>query len=68
MPLLVSSKMADDFGAFSSAFSQPPQKGDRSESAWSSWPAFQDEPPPIDDFDFEDDEEFGKITQNLFTH
>lgn len=53
--------MADDFGAFNSAFSQPPQKEDRSESAWSSWPAFQDEPPPINDFDDEDDDEFGKI-------
>lgn len=54
--------MADDFGAFNSAFSQPPQKDDRSESAWSSWPAFQDEPPPIMDFYEEDDDEFGKIT------
>lgn len=54
--------MADDFGAFSSAFSQPSQKEDRHESAWAMWPAFQEEPPPIDDFDEEDDDEFGKIT------
>lgn len=52
--------MADEFGAFSSGFSQPSQKRDRQESAWASWPTFQEEPPPVDDFDDEDDDEFGK--------
>lgn len=52
--------MADEFGAFSSAFPQTSKKSNQRESAWASWPTFQEDPPPIDDFDDEDDDEFGK--------